>query len=77
MSITGDTANHDQFVHFADVCALFPTRLDRPRLILALHDVWETDDRDTVFQKQSLFTLDGPVHLLSPTSASPPLQEIM
>ena len=34
------------------------------------------DDRDRVFQKQSLSTLDGPVHLLSPTSASPPLQEL-
>ena len=28
MSVTGDTANHDQFVHSAEVCALFPTRLD-------------------------------------------------
>ena len=34
------------------------------------------DDRDTVFQKHSLFASDGPVHLLSPTSASPPLKEL-
>ena len=33
LSITGDTANHDQFVHSAEVCALFPTRLDRLHLV--------------------------------------------
>ena len=34
------------------------------------------DDRDTVFQKHSLFTPGGPVHVLSPTFASPPLKEL-
>ena len=33
MSITGDTANHDWFVHSTEVCALFPTRIDRLRWI--------------------------------------------
>ena len=28
MSITGDTAHHDYFVHSEEVCALFPTRLE-------------------------------------------------
>ena len=31
--------------------------------ILALHDVWETDDRDIVFQKRLHLTMGRPIHL--------------
>ena len=33
---------------------------------LTLQGVWETDDRDTIFQKHLLSTPGGPVHLQSP-----------
>ena len=51
MSITGDTANHDslytlqRFAHFSPQDSIASVEF------LALHDVWEMDDRDTVFQK--------------------------
>ena len=42
----------DRFnIHSAEVSTLYPARLDCLRWFLALHGVWETDDRDTVFQK--------------------------
>ena len=75
-SITGDTVNYDQFIHSAEVCALFPARLDLLRGILALHVVRETDDRDIVFQKRQHLTMGRQYQPTSPTSATLPLQEL-
>ena len=70
MSITGDTANHDQFVHSAEVCALFPTRLDRLRLNFSHYMVFEKRMTETQSfrNNHSLLWMDRytyfPLHLL-------------
>ena len=60
-------------LHSAEVCALFPTRLDRLRLVS--RTTWYLRRRMTKtqsFRSASTLRSGRPVHLLSPTSASLP-----